>query len=69
MPMGFMPLTASWTLSRLQVVVLPEEEGPAMSTSLTPLLLPMPREAGGLMRWVISSAILLIFFSCSASLI
>ena len=53
---GLMPQVSSWMLRRLQVVVLPLDDGPAISTILTPL------------RAAICSAMAAIFFSCSASL-
>ena len=58
---GLSPQASNCTESRLQKVVLPELEGPVISTSLT----------GSLSRWKrrsISSAICTIFFSWRASL-
>ena len=49
--MGRRPLHTNWMEMRMHVVVLPLDDGPAMSTTLTPFLL------------AISSAMCAIFFS------
>ena len=51
-----MPFTNSWMANRFPNVVLPEEEGPAISTTFT------------FFCFLIWSAIWEIFFSCRASL-
>ena len=54
--MGLMPQVTNWMDNRLQNVVLPDEDGPAISTTRVPW------------RWAICSAMEAIFFSCRASL-
>ena len=50
-----MPFVSNWMDNRLHVVVFPDDEGPASSTTFT------------LLRRAISSAMAEIFFSCNAS--